>query len=239
MYLLKLLSQLFHFSFFGGIQINDMRLFEVLSFKHAISTPLTILLASLDEVESTLPRSSNEKFKLYKASLLTIKQLSTEFSGTNFQHKNVDVVGVLSEVQELLGNSAMKIVKLCPGSYTLTDVNKTRLKEAVTCLVKNGTESGGTTPVVVTVLCMEQDEYLVLCIKDFGSGMSYWKKCLAQLPYISFKKNSSGIGLAFARQVFVKELQGTMTITSHVNTGTFIECRIPKQRPTYNQILAS
>lgn len=197
--------------------------FEMASFKHAISTPVTVLLSALDD------STSYSLKKNYRHALLTLKQLCSVF--TSSQKESCNVKGLLNEISVMLTDSShhVKIIPMASeGKVILKFVNSSRFKEALICLVRNAQEANATMPGnSVIVVYTATADHLYIQVKDFGDGMSWWQKKLAVIPFISFKAKGSGIGMAFAKVVIEQELGGTMVIHTAPGLGTSVECKIP------------
>lgn len=201
-------------------------LFELLAFRHAISTPLTVLLASFDEIEST-PKSKNA-FKQHKQALLTLKQLTLSFTTTASTKQNCDVSTMLQEIRMLLNShNTICITQVGNEPLLLRKINAIRLKEALVCVIKNAIDASTMNNGHVVIVCSKRETYISVMIKDYGSGLAWLKKQLISFPLVSFKHRGSGVGLSFARRVIEKELGGRLPISTHQGFGTTVECLIP------------
>jgi two-component system sporulation sensor kinase A len=234
MYFAKLIVSLFS-NFFLTFESQT---FEVLSYKHALSTPLTILMASLDEIEHA-QHADKATFNRYKVATLSINQLITQFNQHTAYSAVCNVLVILKQIKALLETKKHKIKILfdSESEFIVSWSNETRLKEAFVCLIKNALESSDSESVVYLYLSAN-DNYISLIIKDYGEGMEFWKQTLSGIPLVSFKKFGNGIGLPFAKRVITNELRGYVTIASRLGYGSSVECLIPKHQSACTQIRA-
>jgi C4-dicarboxylate-specific signal transduction histidine kinase len=203
---------------------------EMASFKHAVSTPVTVLLSVLDNSKQIPLNSGNTK--RVRHALDTLQQLCGLFNAKTLN--NCRLSTLLQEVADMLTDEDQRV---CIESWTsggeldLKSVQVCRLKEAITCLIKNGLESyiDSRQPAVFVAYTQTTDHALIH-IKDFGSGMNIWQRLFMSVPFITFKQRGSGIGCAFSRRVIEYELKGKLIVHSCVGIGTSIECRIPLNR---------
>lgn len=202
--------------------------FEILAFRHAISTPLTILLASFEELESTTSKNK-QLLQKYKQAVVTLQQLTQTFAAIETQSDTCNISQMLHEISQLLVVESTKIKCVVTGGryVLLKSVNAARVKEALVCLVKNAVEASDGSGSDVVITCGKKKNYIWVAIKDYGQGLPWWKQQIISLPLISFKQQGSGVGLPFARRVIEKELGGQLTITSKSGFGTTVECLIP------------
>lgn len=199
--------------------------YEGACFRHAVSTPLSILLSISEEVVNSKEEQTKQR---YQQAINTVKQLFDEFSLAVPSSCTVDQV--LQEIKVLLNTDGADIVLLSLSRVpiVLDNVPTARLKEALTCLIKNATEASLVEAGVVVVVSSQTPDTVLIDIKDYGCGISWWQQLCMYLPFVSFKKYGSGIGLYFARKVIVDELGGRLSIYSDKGMGTSISCVIPK-----------
>lgn len=216
---------MYEFKSLTTLLTNDTRYLELESFKHAISTPLTILLSSMEEGNASNILAVNKR---YKNALLTLKQLTHNFHENKIER--CDIGELLQEIKTLLQDkNTIHIINVSKKKVFVHSVNKSRLKEALVCLIKNAAESGQHHSNSV-VMYNASEHAVTIYVKDFGRGIAWWQKLIIGFPFLSFKENGRGIGLFFAKQVITNELSGMFSIYSTIGMGTSIECKIPIHR---------
>lgn len=235
MYLLRTLVSIFHLikhDFTSGELMSHHRI-HLLSFQHAVATPITILSASLENLESYDAKERKKVLRKSRTALATIQKLSKEFVESNkFVYKS-NVVMILKEIATLLEDEG-KVIHILGveqlSNFNIYKINEARLKEAFVCIINNGLEACTSKNKAVAIVCHATKTQISISIRDFGGGVSNLKKLLIQLPLVSFKENGSGLGITYARRVMCHELKGSLQLISVPENGTIVECSIPKRR---------
>lgn len=199
--------------------------------RHATSTPLSILFLTLNKLE----QSSSKEMKLLIAQAVNSAEMleKTVRLLNNKQHtqEKVNVTKLLTTVCAWSSRDGCKVeLHVYPSrrAVFLYNLNETRFHEALFCIINNAVEASRKAPVVSVVL-IEVTDAVLIQVKDFGLGMTFWQQLTAWLPYISFKPGNHGIGLFFCKRV-ISELGGTIAVHSTPQLGTYFECRIPTHR---------
>ena len=106
------------------------------------------------------------------------------------------------------------------------EVNVVRTIRAVANLIQNARDAMGEADEPVVVRVREEDEHLCIDVVDTGPGIS--PEAMEELFTPGFStKDSSGLGLAFAREVVVEEHGGSLDVDSEPGRGTTITVRLP------------
>ncbi|AIM07925.1 sporulation kinase B [Bacillus anthracis] len=108
-------------------------------------------------------------------------------------------------------------VEISESLYTIGD--KTKLKQAIMNVVKNGIEAIQGNKGYLKVTAMQKDETIVIRVKDSGVGMT--KEQLARLgqPYYSLKEKGTGLGLMVTFSI-LQAHNGTLEYKSESGKGT-------------------
>ena len=197
-------------------------------FRHAAATPLTVLGANLERLNELETKIDDSLLRSSNLALTQLSQLVSDFHTIQEQRKKISLFQELQDIAGLLDSKRSSIQVISMTENTEFEcANPVRVKEVFVCLVKNALEAnqGWQTPVLI--LIYRRKKSLCVTIQDFGVGMNIFKKWLAKLTYISFKKAGTGIGLSYASQIVERELQGTVTIISKSGFRPVVECLLP------------
>ncbi len=210
-------------------------------FRHACSTPLTILISNL-ETQINSQGQTIEK-ELAKTSFEAVKKLSKliEFmSDSDLKNEKFQIYEAINEVLILMRG---KVDCSCFSSSLLINKdlfligNKLYFQEALTCLFNNSIEAYSEIeqkPISLVVRKLGDD--LRIDAIDYASGMNYFLQRMVLINGVSTKNKGTGLGLSFAKHTFENIFSGKMNIKSFVGLGTHIVCTIPLKKP-YNQNL--
>ncbi len=107
-----------------------------------------------------------------------------------------------------------------------TRYDKNQIQQCLINLLKNGIESmkenGGTLSVNVT----EQDNNIILKIKDTGIGMTREEISRLGRPYYSTKKEGTGLGMLMVYSA-INKVRGKIKVESEIGKGTTFLITIP------------
>lgn len=79
----------------------------------------------------------------------------------------------------------------------------------------------------IVVDISNQDDQTVLAITDWGVGIKPKDQAKIFEPFYSSKSDGTGIGLFIVKQIVEDDLGGTISITSHLKTGTTFTVTLP------------
>jgi signal transduction histidine kinase len=112
-------------------------------------------------------------------------------------------------------------------------VDPAQMKRVFVNLVLNSIEAMEySTERSLEISAQEQDEYVILRIRDSGTGIPEELKQAVFDPYVTTKQNGTGIGLSVSRSI-VGQNGGFVDIletSSEQPTGTIMSVHLPKQR---------
>jgi signal transduction histidine kinase len=104
-------------------------------------------------------------------------------------------------------------------------IDKELLRVALAHLLRNAVEAthpGGT----VLVGTSQDEEYVILLIKDTGRGMTPEVVDKVFIPFYTTKIGGTGLGMVFVRQI-VEEHRGTINLESRLGRGTAVTIKLP------------
>lgn len=196
--------------------------------RHALSSPLTTLKASLEEINQSELRSVEISRQATNRLMEIINQLDER--GTT-KHSSFLVKQSLTEIVSFFeAKYAKNFYKalLIPES---TKINGSALyfQEAIICLLNNAFEAY-TDPLeqrTVFLLAIAKQKYLRIEVVDFGKGMTHSAAKLAAIKGVTFKSTGSGLGLPFVRKVVEGRMNGEVVLTSHPGLGTRVSLKLP------------
>jgi signal transduction histidine kinase len=203
--------------------------FQVLLFQHAITTPISVLMNSIQQLEKKQVFSSDE-LKKTKMAVKQLWLLSEQLYGATNKKPKCNIKKAVRNVVTLLRSKHHEIILTDISSdnkrYPVI-VNEVRIQEALTCLINNALFANRNSGLPIHITCYAEKKRFRITIRDFGAGMSAILQVFAQLPLFTFKKQGKGLGLSFAKYVIETELHGSLRIFSEPLQGTMIECVIP------------
>ncbi len=212
---------------------------EFLLFKHMLATPLTTLQIAAQELITTKNNSikyHSNSIQTLEFSLRRITDIYSFFNETNT--KSVQECLPIQVIKNLCKNFCADATRLSVQVLSKSTTTKIKIhgstflfEEAIVCLIKNAFEAYQTrTEKIVSITIWQKQHYLYISIQDYGCGLAWWKQVLAEVPYLSFKRNGSGIGLPFARIVIEKMCNGKLLINSLPGIRTEVICVLPLSR---------
>lgn len=215
------------------------------SVSHELRTPLTTIMGYSDLlqrrgvdnpklVEKSINLISKEGDRLLRLvnDLLNLSRLENmEFDLVKSQ---IDLIALLDDVVSQMQIKGRKYNNEIQFSYSeIPKVNGDydRLKQVFINVIDNAIKYSNTGD-LIQVYAEQDNDFAVVSIRDFGSGMS--KEELEKIfePFYRVDKvrsrnlGGSGLGLAIVKEI-VEKHEGTIDIESKIDEGTFITVKIP------------
>jgi PAS domain S-box-containing protein len=133
--------------------------------------------------------------------------------------KQVDLREFLnSYVQELyLENVKVEFISDSQREYQVM-IDRERFLQVLTNLINNAKEAGATE---ITISLERSEEYVIVSIKDNGSGIKEEHLSMVFTPFFTTKKSGTGLGLAICKKI-IEEHGGKIHVSSQINVGTEI-----------------
>ncbi|CAM3918827.1 sporulation kinase [Bacillus cereus] len=196
------------------------------SVAHEVRNPLTVVRGFIQLLESTEDVKNKEYMRLVLAELDRAEQIISDYlnlARPQIEKKeHICLSAQLIEMTTLMSSFAAMQgvylqVEISESLYTIGD--KTKLKQAIMNVVKNGIEAIQGNKGYLKVTAVQKDEMIVIRVKDSGVGMT--KEQLARLgqPYYSLKEKGTGLGLMVTFSI-LQAHNGTLEYKSESGKGT-------------------
>ncbi|OJD62159.1 sporulation kinase [Bacillus sp. N35-10-4] len=196
------------------------------SVAHEVRNPLTVVRGFIQLLESTEDVKNKDYMRLVLAELDRAEQIISDYlnlARPQIEKKeHICLSAQLIEMTTLMSSFAAMQgvylqVEISESLYTIGD--KTKLKQAIMNVVKNGIEAIQGNKGYLKVTAMQKDETIVIRVKDSGVGMT--KEQLARLgqPYYSLKEKGTGLGLMVTFSI-LQAHNGTLEYKSESGRGT-------------------
>ncbi|MDR4983335.1 sporulation kinase [Bacillus cereus] len=196
------------------------------SVAHEVRNPLTVVRGFIQLLEGTEDVKNKEYMRLVLAELDRAEQIISDYlnlARPQIEKKeHICLSAQLIEMTTLMSSFAAMQgvylqVEISESLYTIGD--KTKLKQAIMNVVKNGIEAIQGNKGYLKVTAIQKDETIVIRVKDSGVGMT--KEQLARLgqPYYSLKEKGTGLGLMVTFSI-LQAHNGTLEYKSESGKGT-------------------
>ena len=191
---------------------------EISTISHEIRNPLTLVYSNLQFLENEFPELLPSKhWKNMHQDVEYMKQLLEELSDFN----NGDRLSL----QSLDTNTFLRNVALSFATSILdTDIQMTsKIPPALPVIQAD--------PVKLRQLFLEArlaKQSLVIEIRDNGCGITSEQRDKIFEPFVTYKKDGTGLGLALARRIATSH-GGTLTVSSVPGTFTVFTLSLPVQ----------
>lgn len=204
---------------------------------HEIRNPLTGITLFLDDLHDRLC-GDNESQKLIVHALKEIERVERLISELLYFSSSKPSERISFEVSSLLDSIIVFVNKICEksGIKIVMDIqkdifitaDKERLKQAVLNVVLNAVQAmgnGGVLTIVAKSAMKNDEECLLLQVKDTGKGLeeSDFEKIFE--PFYTSRKEGTGLGLAIARSI-ISEHQGII-LAKNWEKGALFEIWLP------------
>ncbi|PFJ13691.1 sporulation kinase [Bacillus cereus] len=206
------------------------------SVAHEVRNPLTVVRGFIQLLESTEDVKNKDYMRLVLAELDRAEQIISDYlnlARPQIEKKeHICLSAQLIEMTTLMSSFAAMQgvylqVEISESLYTIGD--KTKLKQAIMNVVKNGIEAIQGNKGYLKVTATQKDNTIVIRVKDSGVGMT--KEQLARLgqPYYSLKEKGTGLGLMVTFSI-LQAHNGTLEYKSESGKGTEAIIRLPAVR---------
>jgi two-component system nitrogen regulation sensor histidine kinase NtrY len=204
---------------------------------HEIKTPLSSILFTVKTLELRLKQEKTtsdeeilEDVSLIEKEVLRMKSLTNNLlKFANLQTPKLDEVqfsnvveGALAKFDSYRGKGIEFIVNGCHDKFILGDMYQ--LIEALQVIIENGIDSmNGRGKILINCTRESVNEryYMKLTISDDGPGIKKDIKNILFDPYVTTKKEGTGMGLAIAKKIIEDHGSDITFVTGSTGT-TFI-----------------
>ncbi|MGI2731315.1 ATP-binding protein [Bacillus cytotoxicus] len=196
------------------------------SVAHEVRNPLTVVRGFIQLLDSTEDVKNKEYMRLVLAELDRAEQIISDYLNLARpqieQKEHICLSAQLIEMTTLMSSFAAMQgvylqVEISENLYTIGD--KTKLKQAIMNVVKNGIEAIQENKGYLKVTAIQKGDTIIVRVKDSGIGMT--KEQLARLgqPYYSLKEKGTGLGLMVTYRI-LQAHNGTLEYSSESGKGT-------------------
>ncbi len=200
-------------------------------FRHAMSTPITVLAGCIDASIQSTPQNKSTLLQAREV-CRSVERLVKKLTVPAEQDEAFEVHSATKEcirVCKVLHPEAIITLQSAHSTALTLSGSAIHWQEALSCAITNALEAYGYTATFrpVTVLVYQDAETLRLEIIDCASGMSALRRMIVRLPGITAKRAGSGLGLPFVQYVVCDLFSGLVEIESSPGRGTRMRWVIP------------
>lgn len=176
---------------------------------HEIKNPLTPIQLAVQRLEERIvtdPASVqnilNESLDIIKQEIENLRLLAQDFSSfakiSKAQRENFDPESSIRDICRSYAADFKLDLDLQPNLYILFD--KTHFYQVITNILQNAIDASSPDQVIEIKLSLEKN-YVILGIKDYGSGIESDDLSRVFEPYFSRKSKGTGLGLALVKKL--------------------------------------
>ena len=198
---------------------------------HEIRNPVTLINSSMQLIEAEHPEvSSFDLWNDMKKDMLFLRRLLDELSGYNNGEKiRPETLDLSAFLREIASNARflspapdIRFSSRIPKELPVINGDPVKLRQAITNLLRNAFEAGATE---VLLSCFLDKEEIVIQVTDNGVGISPEIQDEIFTPFVTHKKNGTGLGLPLVQRV-ARAHGGDITYSSG-KEGTTFSLRLP------------
>jgi two-component system sensor histidine kinase AtoS len=202
---------------------------------HEIKNPLCIIKGALQIIELQIPAVKENKYwDGVFSDINFINSLLNDFSLYNkismISLKPLNLTNILQcmcvEIEPLMVSNNVTFTCDLTDRPIICNIDCTRLKEAFVNLVKNSLESLPNENGYIKISLQTYNNFANIIIEDNGCGISEDKMSTIFNPFITYKKNGTGLGLPIAQSILTNHY-GAINLISTENIGTTLTMSIP------------
>lgn len=212
-------------------KLKDEHQLALSRISHEIRNPVTLINSSMQIIEAEHPEVTNFAYwSEMKTDMQFLRHLLDEFSGYNNSDKlmseRISTYTFLSEIafgaKALSENPDIHFTYHIDASLPDITGDITKIRQAVTNLLRNAFESGASE---VSLTGFMENGNLLIQISDNGCGISEEEKKDLFTPFVTHKKNGTGLGLPIVQRI-IQAHGGKITYHSG-RTGTSFRLSFP------------
>ncbi|WP_312111930.1 ATP-binding protein [Brevibacillus reuszeri] len=203
------------------------------SVAHEVRNPLTVVRGFVQLLGEESKPQKNEYIRLVLNELDRAEFIISDYLNLAKPQADVksrlDIAVIAQEVSALMASYAVingiEIVTSTKAQVYVYS-NSSKVKQALMNLMKNGIEAMQECGGVLHIKVEQVDAFIVITIRDEGSGMSREQIAQIGLPFYSTKEKGTGLGLMVTCRI-IESMQGSVQIKSELGKGTMATIRLP------------
>lgn len=212
---------------------NETELF-LRKFIHELRNPLTALYSTLQLMESRNPELKEVKY--WPTLQYNVEDMISLISSFSALTKSEDLI--LEEFDQKIffqrlcltfaasiADSEVEFTSKINIPYSKITRDKSKLQEVFLNLLKNAYEATAPKGQIFFDVKKKNDRIVVL-MKDTGCGMDEEQLKHIFEPFVTYKKNGTGLGLPICKQI-IEAHGGTISVKSKLGEGTTFSVEIP------------
>ena len=205
---------------------------------HEIKNPLTPIAISADDLRRSYQEQTpdfnrvlDETTRTIKSEVMRLTRLLDQFvSFARMSPPKISSVSLSTLLKDIitLYHREYEQNRLSIQNHADKDViqaDADMIKQVLVNLIKNSFETG--TDIIVTITCTRQHDKLTITIEDNGPGFPAQVLKTSPQPYVSTKKNGSGLGLVICQRI-VHDHGGTMQLYNCPEGGAGVKIVLPQ-----------
>ena len=218
--------------------MNPNENYELLisKFAHDLRNPLTVVYSTLQLVERHCPDVKNVKYWASLAGdveyMIALLNDFASFSGSKMQMSCISPDMLMKQVvlsfAASLADSQIEFTSKIDVHNQKIIGDPVKLQEVFRNLLKNAAEACSAGDHIHLHMVSKGSGTIEITIKDTGCGMSAQQLSTAFDPFVTSKKQGSGLGLPICKQI-VEAHQGSIEILSATHAGTIVRVQLPAQ----------
>lgn len=218
--------------------MNPNENYELLisKFAHELRNPLTIIYSTLQLIEDNCPNVKDVKYWAALAGdveyMIALVNDFASFSGARMQMSCISPDVLMKQV---VLSFAASLSDLQIEFTSKIDIHNqkiigdpVKLQEVFRNLLKNAAEACSAGDEIHLHMVSLGSDTIEITIRDTGCGISEHQLSMVFEPFVTSKKQGSGLGLPICKQI-VEAHHGSMEIRSAVGTGTMVHIKLPSQ----------
>jgi signal transduction histidine kinase len=213
------------------------------SIAHEINNPLMTLMGRIELLLNKIPSSDPNRpyLKIMNREVERIGNLVrgllqfTKRSKADFQIESIPSIvdECLLLTENYLRNNRINIQRRYPSSLPSISADRNQMVQVFLNLITNAVQSmkeGGT--ILILMDSMEETvassgEWIEIHFQDSGRGISLEESKHVFEPFVTTKKNGTGLGLSVSKRI-IEDHGGKIFIDSRVHKGTRVTIQLPR-----------
>ena len=219
------------------MNMNKQDSFFMNKLSHELRNPLTSLHSTIQLIEHTHPQVKD--FKYWDSLTLDIEYmiaLLNDVSSFSFSQLSLSSFSLEAMIKQvalsfaaLLADSQIQFTSKIDISHPIITGDYLKLQEVLRNLLKNAADACSCGDSIY--LCATSSaQGLTICIKDTGMGISEENLSSIWNPFVTYKKQGSGLGLPICKQI-IEAHKGEISLTSVLGEGTCVYIHLPLYFP--------